>query len=116
MMATRFLSSLGLLGLVVAISLPACSDPAPTCAPNGENFQVCTEDVIYSCPTNDSAAIAANQKIEAACQTATNPVQCLLDAQFTMVDMTMGEDCAAAGKVCVEDPLATPKAASCKDP
>lgn len=115
-MASRFLSSLGFLGLVVAISLPACGDPAPTCAPKSVSFQVCTEDVIYSCPTDDSAAIAANEKIEADCQTAANPTQCLLDAQFTMVDMKMGEDCAASSKVCVEDSFANPKSASCKDP
>ncbi|MFO0616263.1 MAG: hypothetical protein U0414_26955 [Polyangiaceae bacterium] len=107
------LSGLGVgLVLLLGLSAPGCGSPAPTCAPKGQPYVVCSDDAVWTCPEGDAATVAANQKIDADCMATADPTTCFLQADYQMVDMTLAEDCAAAGKTCVEDVVA--KSASCQ--
>jgi hypothetical protein len=103
---------LTLLVIVVA----GCKNPSPQCAPRGEPYRVCSADQVWSCPEGDADTVAANQAIDEACQTADDPVQCVLDGDYEYIDMTLAEDCPGGGQVCTEDPFADPPVATCDDP
>jgi hypothetical protein len=96
--------------------LAACKDPPPKCAPHGEEYTVCSDDEIYGCPLGDDATVAANLAIDDACEQTDDPIQCVVDADYTMIEMVLVEDCAGGDQVCVEDHYASPIVATCDDP
>lgn len=59
--------------------------------------------------------MAFNKKVDEDCNKETDPVQCILDAEYKMTEMELAEDCAAADQVCVEDVFADPKTAQCEE-
>lgn len=102
--------------LLVALALAGCSTPPPTCAPQGDTYDICSNDRAWTCPDGDADVIAFNLAVTDACQQEDDPVQCILDAEYEYVEMALKIDCKAGGQVCVEDVFAEPRVATCEDP
>lgn len=102
--------------ILLFLAFAGCSNPAPQCAPRGEAYEVCSDDGVWECPAGPADVVAFNVAVDDACNLEDDPVQCILDAEYEYVDMTLTADCGAGAQVCVEDPLADPKVATCQDP
>lgn len=105
-----------LAGLCLASApfFAGCENPPPTCAAKDKAYEVCSDDQIWTCPVGDAETAKHNLQIDADCEKSSDPVQCAFDADYKMIEMKPGEDCAASEKTCVEDPFANPKTATCE--
>lgn len=104
------------LPAVPFLALFACNNPAPECAPRGEVYTVCSDDQVWTCPDGPADVVAANLATDEACNDEADPVQCIFDAEYQFVAMTLSEDCAGAGQVCVESTPPAPQAGTCEEP
>jgi hypothetical protein len=103
-------------GLVVLLALGGCDNPPPECAPRGEEYEICSADQVWTCPAGPQDVVDFNASVDEACQQEDDPVQCVLDAEYQMVEMTLAIDCPGDDQICVEDHFADPPVASCEDP
>lgn len=100
----------------IAALTTGCSDPPPQCAARGESYQVCSGDQIWTCPEGDAETVDYNLKIDEECNKQADPTECILNAEYKMIEMTPSTDCAAADEVCIEDVSAAGQSASCEKP
>lgn len=113
--SVRFVFAVGFVAAGVALvsSSTGCANPPPECAPRGESFTICADEAVWTCPVGDADVVAFNEKVDADCQTTADPIQCIVDAEYKNVEMTLAADCGAGGEVCVES-MSTPSSASCE--
>ena len=104
------------LSALPLLALFGCENPPPECAPRGEVYTVCSDDKSWMCPDGPADVVAANVATDEACNGEADPVQCILDAEYQYVEMTLNEDCPAAGQVCVESTPPDAQAGTCEDP
>jgi hypothetical protein len=79
--------------LLLALATSAgCDSPPPTCSPTDNEYDICSENRVYTCPVATEEQFAAGE----------------------MIETDLKADCAAAGQVCSEDILEGPP--ECSDP
>lgn len=105
-----------LTGLALVVVGSACGTPSPTCAPRGESYTVCSNADVWECPAGPADVVAFNQGVDEQCNRQPDPVRCVLDAEYRMIDMTLKADCDAGGQVCVASTGPGAKSASCQMP
>lgn len=105
-----------LAALAAAATLAACANPPPRCAPRGDTYTICSDQDVWECPTGPADVVAFNKNLDEQCNQQADPVKCVLDADYKMIEMTLKADCDAGGMVCVASSGPGAKAASCQMP
>lgn len=102
--------------LVVLFGCVGCANPPAKCSPGTASYKLCDEEdnKVYECPQATAEQLADKKAIEDACKAKPDPTQCLLQAEFKMVETTLVADCGAAGEICGSDLDGGVKSASCR--